>query len=168
MTVAVTFSVWLIVSALNQFQMPAVKKLKRKDYFGLIPRWTFFAPNPARSDYHLYYRDQLPGGSLTPWSELNSPGERRLIVSVWNPGKRRQKAISDFMRSLSRTYRNLGSDPETLQLSLPYIGLLHYVSNADGHASEAVATQFAVLQTFGFHTTRAPRTVLHSGLHGLP
>ena len=165
--VVVALSAWLVLSALNQLPLRWMGRIKRRDYFGLIPRWTFFAPNPANTDYQLYYRDRLRDGRLTDWREAPVRGEKPLRVAVWNPEKRRQKALSDFMRSIARSLRNAKGDADTLQLNLGYIALLHFTSNSP-HDAESVTTQFAVWQTYGFRPSRKPRLVMHSRFHALP
>lgn len=133
----------------------------------MVPRWTFFAPNPASSDYHLLYRDRLADGRLTEWRRALARRPKSVLVMLLNPQKRRQKAISDFGRSFNRSNRRARGSVRALQLSMSYIALLHYVAHAAPHADGAVETQFAVVQTFGFLPERERRVVMHSALHAL-
>src|SRR5690348_12432463 len=62
--IALFFLGWFILSILNQFGFAWFDKITRHDHFSLLPLWTFFAPNPGQSDYHLIYRDRKTDGSL--------------------------------------------------------------------------------------------------------
>lgn len=159
-------STWFLISAFYQLQMPLTVSIKRRDYFALIPKWTFFAPNPANTDYRLLYRDRLSDGSVTPWQEAAFCREKRLSTALWNPKKRNQKAISDLMRSLLRSFRNSNESAAALQLTLSYIGLLNIVTHLR-HNEFSQFTQFAVFQTYGFSRLRNARLVMHSQFHSL-
>lgn len=70
----------------NQFHSWCPDWLKAADVFGLIPVWTFFAPNPGMTDYYLLYQDRLPAGSFDNW--------RRVEL--------KQKALRDMVSALIR------------------------------------------------------------------
>ncbi len=167
-TVCICLVSWSILSVLYQFSFPSMRTVKRFDYAGLIPRWTFFAPNPASSDHDVYYRDLLDNDRLTPWQPLLVRRRRVILSLLINLDKRRQKAFSDFVRSLSRRRRAIIGEDPSMQLTIPYIAVLNYLSKpAVYHNPETVACQFAIVQSFGFVTDREPRVVMQSGLHGL-
>jgi hypothetical protein len=118
------FSAWLVVSAL--VYIPAIKKeIRKRDIFGLIPQWNFFAPHPAQHDFHLLYQDQLQDGSVTAWTELALFDKRPFWSIVWNPEKRCKKALSDAVTDLAKHIR---SSIPALELSIPYLTLLNYIS----------------------------------------
>ncbi|MBV9823859.1 MAG: hypothetical protein JO144_16635 [Actinobacteria bacterium] len=153
---------------LYQFSFAFMRKVKRFDYAGLIPRWTFFAPNPASSDHDVYYRDLLDNDRLTPWRPLLLRQKHAMLPLLINLDKRRQKAFSDFVRSLSRRKRTITGEDPSLQLTIPYIAILKYLSESSVyHDPQTVACQFAIVQSFGFVTDRDPRVVMQSGLHRL-
>jgi hypothetical protein len=165
--VLLALSAWLVLSVLYQLRLGWVVRVKEHDWFGLIPRWAFFAPRPATSDYRVLYRDRLSDERLTEWREALVCGERGAWSVVWNPQKRKQKAVSDFLRSMTRAFRKNGGDAASLQQNLGYIGLLQLASRA-AHDPASEATQFAIWQTYGFFSLRPARLVMHSRFHGLP
>jgi hypothetical protein len=164
--VAVGLAAWLVVSALNQFGLRAIQRIKRSDFFSLIPRWTFFAPNPSTTDYQLLYRDRLRDGRVTGWRAATRQREMSLVTALWNPSKRRQKAVIDFTHGMLRQFRRSPEHTDSLQLTLAYIALLLLAASAE-HEAAAESTQFAVLQTHGFHPLQDPRLAMHSRFHAL-
>src|SRR3954470_12564692 len=95
--VALALGGWFVVAVLNQFRFRWFDRVRRRDRLYLLPAWTFFAPNPGRSDYHLVYRDRRRDGSLTDWREVPLGAPRRPYSCVWNPRKRARKALSDIV-----------------------------------------------------------------------
>ena len=98
-------SVWFMLSVLNQFKRGRlIARIKRHDVFALIPTWTFFAPRPGVTDYHVMYRDCSLSGGFSRWQEVRwqRPGPLR---GVWNPSKRAGKGITDMCNVLMRLSR---------------------------------------------------------------
>jgi len=161
------FSVWLFISACYQAEIKWCMRLKTRDRFSLIPRWTFFAPNPISSDYHVIYRDRMEDGTLGPWKTSEALASRNaLLAALWNPRKRSRKALTDWMRNLKRVVRRSRGRENVVRMSFPYIALLYFVSHLE-HDESSCSTQFAVVQTFGHHASRASRLILHSEFHEL-
>lgn len=155
---------WLLVSALAQLDAPLVRPLKARDVLSLIPRWSFFAPRPGTSDYHLLFRDHAPDGSRAEWSEIPLADRRTLWGALWNPEKRNRKALSDAVRALTQLARE--SPPGALQLTVPYLATLNYVS-ALRRARPAGRTEFMILRTEGFLSDADPQFVFLSRVHRL-
>jgi hypothetical protein len=87
------FTIWAAVSALAQIRQPWARKLRRFDFFGLIPGWNFFAPRPIVADYFISYRVwDTEQRELHPWKRMPLPGERRTIDAVFNLRRRARKA----------------------------------------------------------------------------
>jgi hypothetical protein len=64
---------WWLISALNQIRAGAwTLGIRRWLPAGVIPLWTFFAPNPARADSRLVWRDER-AGVWQEWRELHFP-----------------------------------------------------------------------------------------------
>jgi hypothetical protein len=165
--VALTFTGWLGASAVEQLRFPGVQRYRRWDVLGLIPVWTFFAPNPATGDFYVVYRDELNSGALTAWVETATPRARqRLLASIWNPDRRATKALFDIGSALSVVARDF-ADPEAVQLTLPYLALLTFVCSQAHHTREAVATQFMLLTDHGLDKPSAPVPVFLSRWHNL-
>lgn len=162
--IAVAFTAWLIASIANQLPGDLCRWLKRRDVIAAIPAWTFFAPNPGRSDYFLLYRDRSPDGHLGPWRVVAMEGKDGLLSALWNPLKRKNKALTDMVSELlflAARYRK-----SSLVVTMPYVVLLNVVSS-QRRTAPAEATQFAVFETFGFHNRRSPEIVFESDFHRL-
>lgn len=165
---------WLAGSAAYQFR--AVSNLiGRYDRFGLLPRWTFFAPNPGIHDHHLMYREchsdadlSTPEGAasalaaLSSWREVADlvPGHSYLFV--WNPQRRVTKTMSDIINNLSAARHKNPDFVRYIQFTVEYFWLLHLVLRG---ASPAVQRQFAVIRTHGFGSDRKAEVVFVSKFH---
>lgn len=161
---------WLIVSILAQHKRTRrfVSIIVSRDICSLVPVWTFFAPNPGRTDLYLLYRDAAADGETTSWKEIVLGGERTLFT-LWNPLRRIRKAIIDLAPDLTRDVNYRPHEPVTKQkvLGFPYLLLLNYVclQPADFRAK---TRQFAVARTNGFGTEDQPEVVFLSAFHQLP
>lgn len=157
------FAVWAVVSTAFQFDHPALRQLSYRDCFGLLPLWTFFAPSPGQTDYHLLYRDQHADGSITELREI-SLGEPRTGVSwVWNPDKRSRKVLADVVQMLLEI-SPFQKRPTGLMLSTPYMLVLHAVMT-EPRGPEVAKRQFIIAQTRGFFRDGSPEILLRSPLH---
>jgi hypothetical protein len=179
--VAVVLGVWLVCTILGQFATVTRGKrfgwVRRWDYAGLIPTWTFFAPNPATADLHVVYRDRLADGTLTPWTEALFIEPRRYWHVFWNPGKRQRKVFTDLIGTLSRQLARVKARsrrknkrryhplPKFLHTSLPYLAILNYVSCLP-RLNRSSATQFALFRAEDGNADRA-RLLIVSALHEL-
>jgi hypothetical protein len=156
--------VWFVVSVMGQFESRVIRWLRNRDHIGLIPRWTFFAPRPGRTDYHLMvqvYRDD----DAQSWREKPLAERRTLIGAVWNPEKRNRKALTDLVRSMVRASSSAGHDKRWhVQYSMPYIALLSYLSD-EAAAEGATHVRFMVLEAEGFCYEREPWPVFLSARH---
>lgn len=162
--VVACLALWLAISVLAQVRGSLVRRLKRHDYCALIPAWSFFAPNPGMSDYHLYFRDRLASGALSFWRELPIEREPSVLRAVWNPQKRDAKAFVDYvgeLRSLARDYplRNL-------QLTLAYQAVCNRVC-AEPTSFAAESRQFAIVESHGYYDAEAPALTVLSNFHRL-
>jgi len=158
------FGLWFFVSAIGQFDWPVVVWLRSHDHFSLIPRWTFFAPRPGRTDYHLMFQ-VFHGEIAGPWREQTLADQRTWIGAIWNPEKRNRKALADLVRSLTRAMRKM--DHDTLwrvKYSVPYLALLTYLSSAA--ASEGASyVRFMIMESEGFYSETEPRGLFLSARH---
>ena len=70
MLVSVVFCLWLFTTILYQFDKCAVV-ISKFDVFHIIPRWTFFAPNPGQHDMHLGQRvGEIGAAAIAGGAEL--------------------------------------------------------------------------------------------------
>lgn len=125
--------------------------LKRHDRFGLIPMWTFFAPNPGTTDARLLWREARSDGGVSPWREPDPP-RISWTRGLWNPAQRTRKVIRDAAVALMEMDRAAPEDLRT-QLTVPYLLLLHYVS-VQPASPNAIARQFVLVDSSGDHTPR--------------
>jgi hypothetical protein len=155
---------WWIVSAGNQVRSGAwMWRIRRHVPLGLIPLWTFFAPNPARADPRVVWREEFDGA----WEgvrELHFGFGAMGIRWLFNPQLILNKSISDLVRSLL----TLDSDDEgrSLLLSPAYITLLRMVMQQPRRPG-CSGIQFAVVRTSGGGATRQTETVFLSEVHSM-
>lgn len=169
------FAAWFVLSVINQFGWKWFEAVRSQDAFSLLPFWSFFAPNPGMSDYHLLYRDRLVSSGTGVWRELRLDKKLSLWRVLWSPDKRKAKALQDAAGSLLEMRResieNLGIAGEELRpllirVSIAYLVLLHLVNNAS-HSPMAESTQFMIAETHGHFTETKPEPVFVSDFHPL-
>lgn len=162
--VIAALAVWFVSTLIAQFwTVPWVARLKSYDLGEVVPGWSFFAPNPGTSDAELLYRDQLVDDQLGPWTAVRfqRPSLRR---AVWNPEKRRRKALFDLSASLLMDAGAARERNEVL-VSFPYLALLSYVSSfPSGPLSKQ--RQFILARSFG-ERGKDPEIMFISGWHRL-
>ncbi|HEU4679969.1 MAG TPA: hypothetical protein VFS35_10640 [Terrimicrobiaceae bacterium] len=165
--VIIIYVAWGAATIANQFHSWCPVWLRSLDIFGLVPVWTFFAPNPGMTDYYLLYRDRLPDGSFDNWRKVDlKEAENGFRLAFWNPAKRKHKALSDIVSSLVRLAKHRQS--ETLIVSVPYLLILNLVTSRP-HSLGANGTQFMVLEHGGFSgEPERSRVIVMSAIHGLP
>jgi hypothetical protein len=164
---------WLLLSVANQFHdYAAIAAIRRYDPLHLLPVWTFFAPNPGRSDYHVVSRDRLATGERTEWRDALPIPRHTLQASIWNPNKRLVKVVTDAVSSTVEAYASAQDEEqsrEALQRALliygPYLLLVHIVGNSTQHAKGSVAFQFLIVERFAFGADGATRPLFKSPFH---
>lgn len=155
---------WLVVAAICQFPGRLEQRLRRFDLAGLIPHWSFFAPQPGIWNYHLVYRDQLADGMITRWTEIDIIDARAPWHFLWNPRRRMKKAFHDLVTQLMR--ESTTQAVEGIPLSLPYIMLLTFVCSLP-RPTGAQGTQFAVVMGDGGTSGESLVPAFVSSLHPL-
>lgn len=154
---------WLLASAICQFNILRLEDfLRRLDYFSLLPRWSFFAPNPGVTDYHLLYRDKDPRNECGRWNELPIASKRTLLGALWNPKKRSKKALSDAVQTIVRSSNKL-KDSE-FKTSICYIALVNFIASLPRNTAGS-ATQFMIMESFGHYTEKEPKMLFRSEFH---
>lgn len=161
------FSAYFVVSVLGQFDLKTFDNWRYYDVFALVPIWTFFAPSPGQSDYHLIYRDQLPDGTLTDWTEVAITERRNKASFLWNPEKRTKKVLSDVVAMAMGYVRDGEGLGREFILTFPYLVLLNAVCGLPA-SGEGARRQFLVVETFGFQRQASSmRLLITSELHPL-
>jgi hypothetical protein len=133
--------------------------------YSLIPSWSFFAPTPGTQNFHLLFRDMIAGSKeMGPWREIEDvqmSKRRPLHTAIWNPQKRRKKAIFDLVSLLIITAQRPNMTPEEVQFSTPYLYFLSYVCNQP-RSNLAEMRQFALLVS---EPDKEPQVVFLSAMH---
>jgi hypothetical protein len=161
--VSVLLMLWLGVSALGQIGFQPVQRLRRMDFLGVVPIWTFFAPNPATGDVYLVYRDD----KTRRWTEISVRRPRRSwLASVWNPDRRAAKALFDIAAEITQASRDSQSK-DAIQLSVPYLTLLRFVGSRAAREPDVNAMQFMLLSDHGLEKKNDPVPVFVSHWHTL-
>jgi hypothetical protein len=158
---------WFLASVIHQLRFPWWSRFARYDLFNLLPRWSFFAPNPGRYDFHVVYRDWVaeePG----PWLQLAPPDVDTRWRWLWNPPRYPSKAISDLVSGLQRARQSSDGEPWMVMLSSSYISLLHVVMAQPPACRETSHRQFAVVRTQGFGSARRLEIAFASERHRAP
>jgi len=156
---------WLLLSILAQFNiLPWIRWVKGRDYFVLIPDWSFFAPEPAAGDLQLLYRDKLVDGQLTPWKEV-AFRDISLVRALWNPEKRRRKTS---LNAATLLLQQVASQPKSRELfvSLPYLFTLMHVMTMPRRNGSAYR-QFLIVHAFAYHPSQEEKMLFLSSLHKL-
>lgn len=166
--IASVLALWFLLTIFCQFRYTKFSAYIRHtiDVFGLIPLWTFFAPNPGKSDYHLLYRDKIDEETNGEWEEMDITEERSFWSWCWNPDKRDKKILADVIQSLIASIPQYKSDKgyDLLMFSMPYLIVLHAVSHCHCKTGKA-QRQFMLAETSGYLRETAPSVILLSVFH---
>ncbi len=171
--VVIILITWLILTVFNQIN-PLRKSLSfifGYDVLGMIPLWTFFAPNPGDTDTHVLYRDRNVAGNVGAWKEID-PIIRENIFDCWNPKRRLSKAVVDIIPDLLQSHYSNTNNEEVIKktvnkriaLSFPYLLILNYVC-MQPRDPFAETRQFAIARTEGFQGRKEPFVLLLSSFH---
>ncbi|WP_309614974.1 hypothetical protein [Salinibacterium sp.] len=159
----VVFAVWFLLTVVFQQRNELSRLISRFDRFSLIPRWSFFSPDPGASNYHFIYRSRDDKTGMGPWLELNlSP--RGILYPLWNPRKRYREGMIELFQLLALSSAQYSA--ERLQFTAPYIILLDVARQRLGDSlSTQSAYQFAVVETRGSSGASVPCVRFYSLAH---
>ncbi len=161
---AAVFAAWWTISACNQFRSGAwTLRLRRHIPLGLIPLWTFFAPNPAQSDSRVVWREEHDG-EWSGWQELHFGFAPRLTRWLVNPEITLNKAITDLVGSLLQARAEWGD--RSALLNSAYVMLLSIVL-AQPRQTGCSSVQFAVVRTSAGALARRLDVVFLSEIHAV-
>jgi hypothetical protein len=147
------FAIWAFLSAASQFKVRWIRSLQTRDVFHLIPNWRFFAPVPARRDYHLEYRTKKGSRNITRWKRIDLKYNRGRWCAVWNPNKRFRKSFNTQVRRLTRILSTGGR--VAASHSLAYLTLLSYLQHmVDAQPNSVLQYRIVTCQDF------APKPIL--------
>jgi hypothetical protein len=164
MLIAAILATWFACTI--RFHVPLADNLalRRRDLFGIVPDWRFFAPTPAKLDYHLLYRDRLADGTATDWTEVSVTPARRWYCCLWNPFRRDRKALFDLTTEIARIAVYDGA--RYVPGSVAYLALLSYIS-ALPRLPGSIMTQFCLMASDPSEVLKPPEPVIVSDTHWL-
>jgi hypothetical protein len=141
---------WFVVSSIVQVRLPAIRRLRRFDPIGLLPRWNLFSPRPIVSDLIVRYRLWVAPQHPLEWRTLPFPAERGPTDGIFSRQRRAKKALYWQAEHLVAIYRRHLAHPRVVMNSLPYRHLLARVSR-EVRGSDALGVQFQVIRVSRAH-----------------
>lgn len=145
---------WFTLSVF--YQVPFMKnKLRKFDFFKILPTWTFFSPNPIKHDSHLLYRDRNEN-KITKWAEIDIVKKNNFISTFWNPEKRVKKNLLSINNSFSEQillFKNKNDRLPTakdLENTNAYKVTMSIVLSEKAISTESIDRQFMIIKTYGF------------------
>ncbi|WP_070011781.1 hypothetical protein [Streptomyces abyssalis] len=159
-----TLAGWLVVTLVNQHPHRVFDRLRSYDKVGLlIPNWRFFAPKPARHDFHLLYRTLSTADQQSPWKAASTIAARKWSQVVWFPGRRQEKAVFDICSELASAVGNPNIKiTETPAYRLLRRFVLRRIEEADEDWPEVRGYQFLITQYSGHDHSEEPTYVFIS------
>lgn len=160
---AAIFIAWIIATVLFQLNYTWLDKLKEFDVLRLLPRWTFFAPNPCTTDFHVVYRLKSLDGTVSEFLEI--PLHRReWYAFFWNARKRLRKSVIDLAITMNQLCASTEYTENNIRLTFSYLAILNFLKRVP-RDSDTAAIQFALLSTNGFIDAEAPKLIICSEFH---
>jgi hypothetical protein len=142
--VCAAFFAWFSLSVLHQVRLFS-SKMGRFDPLGLLPRWTFFAPNPGIYDYHIVYREVNDGDG----SDLNPD-----TSNSW-------RHIQIISETAARMLRKKIA-PDVVPYTPSYFLMTHLAQRGVTRGSKI---EWAIVKSHGFHGNRTFSPVFVSNVH---
>lgn len=132
-------TVWVVATVASQQHNRLATRIRRLDPLGLVPSWTFFAPNPGTTDHVVLLRDRV-GEQWTPWRVAWTEPRHR-FRALWRPGRRTAKLITDSTGMWAGQHRR---SAEGTEATIPFL-LLAAIAERAPHAIGATGFQLALV-----------------------
>jgi hypothetical protein len=158
---------WFVASVLVQIRLPAPRRLRRLDPFGLLPRWNLFSPRPIQTDLIVRYRRWDPTTGPCDWVALPYPGTRRAGDAIFSGRRRSKRTVYNQAERVVTIYRTYHAEPGKVIGSIPY---RHLLARATREAREGNATgvQFQVLRVSRATGEARSAPLFRSAIHAVP
>jgi len=160
------YFMWFALTLLAHTKNKLSKSIKQYDFFSLIPSWNFFAPNPSVSDYDILYRTKTKLGKEGDFIVAYITPTKTIKNILINPQKRKQKVFFDTTYMLLEIASK--KDYKHILLTIPYLLLLHYVSNVaktSRNKANVHQIQFTISETKKENSHFISRIVFLSSWH---
>jgi hypothetical protein len=158
---------WFVVSAIVQIRLPATRRLRRLDPFGLLPRWNLFSPRPIQTDLIVRYRRWDRATGPCDWVPLPYPGERRIADAFFSRRRRSKRTIYNQAERVVTIYRAYQLEPAKVIGSLPYRHLLARVTR-EARQEMAWGVQFQVVRVSRATGEAQVAPLFRSAIHSVP
>jgi hypothetical protein len=154
-------TLWLVITLFAQHSrfQPLINSI---DAFHVIPRWTFFAPNPGTRDYHLVLRDRCRDGRMSSWKSVSIYSPRPRFGYLWHPQKRASKIMNDAIQSIKLLLKCGDVGATGLPFTMPYLLLLYYAAHAVPPEADAIEFQIAIIESTGHEKRKLECSFLSS------
>lgn len=144
------------------------KKIWRFDTYGIMPNYSFFAPNPLTNDFRVVFRLSTPNGN-EGFQEIRLYKFKKWYRFVLNPFKYYNKGLIDLCVALIHEYKHLDEDAKNfIQISANYLGIFNVIKN-ELMASQKNCTngelEFSILVTQDTTIERSCSVVFRSFKH---
>lgn len=147
-----------------QFRGTFSNHIRSYDIFSLIPSWSFFAPNPGTVDYNIVCKIKTLDNEVK-FKYIETIVQRNnLLYSIWNPHKRKQKAIVDVVQAFARLPPNSSGN---LPITMPYLILLNYLTSFFTDAPDGSQLQFLIYESQGIESSLNQKVIFVSDFHTL-
>lgn len=151
--IGVLLIIFSIMGTISGISIPKINSLSL-----LVPKWNFFAPNPATQRYHLLYRLGDHESNLSCWKEINL-NKRSWYTFVYNPSKRLSKGFFDIIIDMS-------SKPisDISNLNISYLLILNLVNDKVQNSFNTTYYQYMIMVK-DFPDDAKPRVLFLSNIH---
>lgn len=158
---------WFVLSAVVQVRLPAPRRLRRLDPFGLLPRWNLFSPRPIQTDLVVRYRRWDAATGPCEWMALPYPGARRVGDAIFSGRRRSKRTVYNQAERVVTIYRMYHAEPGKVIGSLPYRHLLARATR-EARAARATGVQFQVLRVSQATGEARVAPLFRSAVHSVP
>jgi hypothetical protein len=163
-SVILFYFIFLVLTIINQLNFKISNLFREIDFIHILPKWTFFAPNPGTFDFHLLFREMDHEGNISNFKEINLLERSTLISLVWNSNKRLKKALFDLVLDLGSI--NNYENKDNYKITFSYLAILNFLS-CQRLKSNTIRIQFAIIRSDGYISTNKPTLVFNSDFHDL-
>ena len=158
---------WFITSAVVQIRLPRIRRLRRFDPFGLLPRWNLFSPRPIQTDLIVRYRHWEAATGPQDWVALPYPRPRREGDALFSPERRSKRTIYNQAERVVTIYRAYHAEPAKVIGSVPYRHLLARVTR-EAREAKATGVQFQVVRVSRVTGEVRSAALFRSAIHAVP